>query len=724
MTNKLTYYLNRIRIIPKKTLIRRVFRFGWRTVLNIFQEARIRFFPPSLSDDVLKSAQGAPRLWRGSKIGGLFISEEDWQSRVHLLDEISPKVRSFIIEEADQICDHVFDLLGSGPFHFGKTLDWHLDFKSGYRFDPNVYFKRVHPAPFPGDYDIKVPWEVSRCQHFPRLGQAYQITEDEKYVCEFVAQIENWIDTNPWPYGVNWNCSMEVALRAINWLWGLAFFVHAPQITDSFLVDVAQCLYIHAEHILDNLERSEESGYAGNHYVSNLVGLIYLGVSCPYYFRAQHWLEFGVRELSNTITTQVWPDGVDYESSVSYHRLVTELVLSAVWLCQWNLVDVPNVIIDRLEKMLEFVENYTKPDGTVPIIGDQDNGRVHRLGIWKEPDLEWLDHQYLIAIGRNILGRKYSSELSDGSVSELIWWFGRKPKMTLQKEHSPLGNGSRAFKDGGFYFMRHKDLYLALRAGENGTCGLGGHTHNDIFSIELSAYGRTYIVDPGSYSYTSDPETRNLFRSSMYHNAVTLDNDDVNRIPDQELFRLENDAQVEICHWESNSEFDYFSGQHHAYERLENPVVHQRCIYFDKIEGYWLVRDILQGEGQHKLSINFQFLPMELERCSVDGACLYTVFDDGSNLALYFLGQNPDTLTLSDGWVSRSYGKRFKSTLLRWETEAELPFDFVYVLYPFVGDRPQIDEIKMPACFQKPPTIGWDALVAKGTYERSISYTV
>jgi len=37
------------------------------------------------------------------------------------------------------------------------------------------------------DADVKVPWELSRHQHFVTLGQAFVLTGDEKYAREFVA---------------------------------------------------------------------------------------------------------------------------------------------------------------------------------------------------------------------------------------------------------------------------------------------------------------------------------------------------------------------------------------------------------------------------------------------------------------------------------------------------------------------------------------------------------
>ena len=59
--------------------------------------------------------------------------------------------------------------------------------------------------------DIKVPWELSRFQHFTILGQAYILSKEEKYAQEFVNQVTDWIEHNPVGFGVNWACPMDVA---------------------------------------------------------------------------------------------------------------------------------------------------------------------------------------------------------------------------------------------------------------------------------------------------------------------------------------------------------------------------------------------------------------------------------------------------------------------------------------------------------------------------------
>jgi hypothetical protein len=323
---------------------------------------------------------------------------------VDAMCEVCPEAESLIIAAADRVCDHVFDLLGSGPTHLGEQIDWHVDFKTGHRFDPDKYYADVRPAPYPGGYDIKVPWELSRCQHFAWLGQAYWFTEDEKYAQEFVDQILDWIEKNPPQFGVSWACTMDVAIRAVNWLWGYYFFKDSPSLDDDFLLAFFKSLLGHGRHIFSNLEN--QGDFTGNHYLSNLVGLIYLGILCPEFKEARRWREFGLRELEKEMFKQVYPDGVDFEASTSYHRLVTEMFLSAVILARLNGHEFSQPFMERLEKMVEFVMYITKPDGTVPLIGDNDNGRLHRLKVWDPPEREWVDFRYLLAIGTVLFERE------------------------------------------------------------------------------------------------------------------------------------------------------------------------------------------------------------------------------------------------------------------------------------------------------------------------------
>jgi hypothetical protein len=124
--------------------------------------------------------------------------------------------------------------------------------------------------------DIKVPWELSRGHHLVLLAQTALLSGDEKYARECLAQMTSWIDANPTAQGVNWACPMDVAIRAVNWLWSLGLLAESPLMTEAWLTEVLASLVAHGRFLMGNLEVRDD-GVTTNHYLADLVGLLYLG---------------------------------------------------------------------------------------------------------------------------------------------------------------------------------------------------------------------------------------------------------------------------------------------------------------------------------------------------------------------------------------------------------------------------------------------------------------
>ena len=635
-----------------------------------------------------------------------FVDADRRRARVSAIRDCCSDAEALTTAAADRVCEHIFDLLGSGPKHLGEQIDWYRDFKSGYRWDPRTYYAGVRYNLDIG-HDIKVPWELSRCQHFAWLGQAYLFTGDEKHALEFTAQVTDWIEHNPPQFGVNWKCTMDVAIRVVNWLWGYYFFRDSPSLTREFRLQFFKSLLAHGRHIISNLEVGD---LTSNHYLSDLVGLVYLGIMLPEFKEAQRWREKGLSELWSEMGKQVYPDGADFEASTSYHRLVTELFLSPIILCQLNGIPVPDEVMERLEKMLEFVMHYNKPDGTVPLIGDADNGRLHRLNTWADPEREWVDHRYLLAIGAVLFEREDFAWAAGDQWEEAFWLLGQRPVLSYvegaiafkeqfdKKDLPPLRLGSRAFPHAGIHVMRHDDLYMIVDAGPNGQNCNGGHAHNDTLSFELCAYDKTFICDPGAYVYTADYRWRNTFRSTAYHNTIVVDGQEMNRFDERQLFRMRNDAIPEVHRWEVSDEYDVFDGEHSGYERLPNPVTHRRQVHFDKAEGFWIVRDSLTGRGEHRFDLYFHFAPMKLINDEGDSLTVRTDCEEGANLAVVPLQRDGLSVEISEGWVSYSYGTKVEAPIVKYSKVAEVPTEFVTILFPSKEQKmvKEIEEIAGP----------------------------
>jgi uncharacterized heparinase superfamily protein len=599
------------------------------------------------------------------------------------------------VNAADTCCRHVFDLLGSGPVSMGPTIDWHCDFTSGHRYDPSGHSVDLRPAAYPGGPDIKVPWELSRCQHLVWLGQAYWFTNEETYAREFVAQVTDWIAANPPRFGVNWASTMDVAIRAVNWLWAYHFLRPSPALTDAFLVSFHKSLLAHGRHIIANLERW--GPLTTNHYLADLAGLAYLGLLCPHFREAPTWRDFGLRELWREMGRQVYPDGVDFEASIAYHRLAVELFLSPIVLCQLQGVPVPDEVMRRLEKMLEFVMHYTRPDGTVPLIGDSDNGRLARLRAWDEPEREWVDHRYLLAIAA-VLFRRVDFGLAAGAHwHEAFWMWGERAlrfKEELDRASWPPPRPrSRAFADGGLYFMRDADAYVAVDAGPSGQIGHGGHAHNDTLSFEFHALGQSWVVDPGSYVYTADYGARHRYRSSSYHNIVVIDDQEINRIDERLLFRLSNDARPAVHAWDISEERDVLVAGHDGYRRLTPPASCRRAWWLDKQERGLLVCDEVEAEGLHRFAAHLHLMPSAV---ALDGHLAWVAPPAGEARLAVCVVAAPASSRLSShpSSISRSYGRHTPAPVLRVSGEFHDRLVLAVLLLPFRHrDRPSPDRL-------------------------------
>jgi hypothetical protein len=315
---------------------------------------------------------------------------------------------------------HYYDVLGSGLQHWGDSITWHQDILSK-RIWPLRYYKKLfYDLTGTGGSDVKIPWELSRFQHLLPLVQANLSTRDVKYAHEAAAQISDWLEKNPCPYGVNWTCAMEVAIRACNWLWAWWAFRDSPAWTADFQPRFLGSLWQHGRFIEKNLEN--KGGIRTNHYLADVVGLLFLGIMFPQFKGAAKWKEFGLQELPRCMAEMVYPDGVCWENSTAYHRLVLEFFAYSAILCRKNDLPLPEEFWQRLEKMFEFIMYAMRPDGRLPMIGDADDGRFFIFSNYYDWN-RW-DFRYLLSIGAVLFHRADFKEAAVECHGEVNWLLG------------------------------------------------------------------------------------------------------------------------------------------------------------------------------------------------------------------------------------------------------------------------------------------------------------
>lgn len=246
---------------------------------------------------------------------------------------------------------------------------------------------------------------------------------------------------------------------------------------------------------------------------------------------------------------------------------------------------------------------------------------------------------------------------------------------------------SKAFVQSGFYIMRHQNLYMIIDCLSANQQAPSAHKHNGRLSFELYAYDKTFIVDPGTYLYTANPYWRNRFRSSVFHNTLVVDKKEQNKFFFPFIFL--DKAIVKVNKWIVKEDHDFLEAEHNGYK----PVIHQRRIYFDKKEGYWMIKDILTGRGEHNFDLYFHFAPFEVIIDSKDPLTVKTRVS-GANIVVIPLETEGLSLSLEEGWVSSCYGIKEKAKVLKYSKRDKIQTSFTTLLYPFNSSLPSLEKLR------------------------------
>jgi uncharacterized heparinase superfamily protein len=593
-----------------------------------------------------------------------------WPLELPRASELAPELApaaAALIAEADEVLAGRVDVLGSGPTQIGPEVDWQRDFKSGYRWPPQ-FFMDLEVTRLDDDSDAKVPWDLSRSHHLLTLARAARLTGDPRYAQEVERQLSAWLDANPTGYGINWVQPMEIGLRAVNWVWLVRTLEPEFPVSGRLRARLAQSLHHHGRHVAATLEGSPY--LRSNHYLANILGLAVLGAALPG-AQARWWSRFARHAFERQIQAQVLGDGMDFEASVGYHGLVLEMFLLARVAAARRGAPQSTAYDARLRAMLDASRVLRHPDGTVPLFGDVDSGRVLPAGFARPGS-----HDAVLGLGAAVLE---TERLIDGAPHPEVAWTLGLPAWTRLASRKVVGAPpKRALPDAGIHVLEEDGIRVVVRCGDVGQNGNGGHAHNDAGSYELF-WGERIVVDPGTYLYTADPAARNAFRSTAAHSTVMVDGEEINPLPEA-LFQLPQFARPVTHDWHPGPG-PRLEISHDGYRRLAGAPIHRRR--FELAAGGVRVLDRLEGSGRHELCCRIQLVP-GASATALDDRRVELRAPGGAVLELAFAGELE--VTIDDGWVAPEFGVRERAPVVaawwRGELPAEIRHEFAVQARP------------------------------------------
>ena len=469
---------------------------------------------------------------------------------------------------------------------------WTEDFFTKFQYKSCFYMDARRQAILKGT-DVKVPWEIARMQSLFSLGLAYRASTNEKYVSKIIDIIRDFVICCPYKDGVNWNVSMEVSIRISNILLACELVKDSQLFDESFKRLLAQIVYEHMIHIRKNIENEKDGG---NHLLADILGLAVTSAAMPFLPGASDCAAYAQKMIHKELMRQVLADGGHFEGSVSYHRLVGEILCFSVLAQQKLGFSLTSEENERLLKMGEFTHSLRMPNGLVPQFGDNDSGRVFQL-----TNENTRDHDSFINLVTTVVsGRIVYPNKKDG-------FFVFAPEDTLVDRK--LFPAAKICEYPYFKLIKvqNNNLYLAFCGMTPELVNKVGHSHNDLLSFWLTVGDEEFIVDPGSGEYTGNIEVRNKLRSVNNHSTVSIDRHEQRQIPDD---------PTQVFMWRSTAESSLNCEQRQNDIRIKGKcsyilpsgklVTHERII--DMVDNRIRFHDIV-SDLEKECSISLPILP-------------------------------------------------------------------------------------------------------------------
>jgi Heparinase II/III-like protein/Heparinase II/III N-terminus len=596
--------------------------------------------------------------------GSFFFNSQSVDSSLAALRQRLPGHAQRIVVQAEKICSRRFDLLGYNDLDYGTLIDWHLDAVHNVRA-PRKAFHRVRYLDFAEVGDSKVTWELNRHQHLVTLAKAFRLTGDRRFSSEILLQWRHWNAQNPYPVGINWASSLEVAFRSLSWIWAHQLLQDSPEAA-GLPPEWLPALALHARHI----ERNLSTYFSPNtHLLGEGVALFFIGVMFPQWAAAERWKSLGWKMVLQEAERQVRADGFHFEQSTYYHVYALDFFLHSAVLASLNNVPIPTRFEQTLEKMLDALMLLARA-GPPPRFGDDDGGRVF------DPRRNRSEHLLdPLSTGAILFQRGDFKAVAGELREETLWLLGIEGVCQWDAlETVPSEEAAVALKEAGIYLLtgRTSQTQLVIHAGPHGAQS-GGHRHADALSLCLHSRGHALLLDPGTLEYVGPSGDRDLFRGTGMHNTVRVDG--LDQAEGAGPFSWQRLPQMKAERWIQGNSFDYVVATHDGYQRLSDPATHRRFVVSLR-NGTYLVRDVIEGKGNHGLEIPWHLGPdMQLVEHG-----LYRVKGASQGLALLTpAGHGWAEELRRESW-SPVYGQKAPMTVLRFTTSATLPAEFAVLL--------------------------------------------
>ena len=490
--------------------------------------------------------------------------------------------------------------------------------------------------------DARTNWELNRHFQFTMLAKNYYVTKDKKYFKELEDLFYDWNKNNPFLMGISWVSVMEVSIRAYSWIVTLVFLKEAGLTNEKILEDL-ECGIINMVDYT-NKHHSRYSS-ANNHLIVEMVVIGITGIM----FDAEEWYNKAIKILDKELFIQNYSDGVNKEHALHYQTFVMEAISLFMLIMKRNSINYPEKWNKLLDKMSKFMADNMDSNYNVAHLGDSDEGKILDLCGY------YLNHyKYAIELTGLLLGKKY---VSLDNVHENINWLFTEDEIDCVNEVYD-NTKSKCYKDGGYTLMKSvpesdDKVIFTIDHAELGFGSIAAHGHADSLSFTMNVNGNRVFIDPGTYIYHVDLESRNYFRKTINHNTICINDSDQSEMLGAFLWGKRANTSLEKYEITTNKEV--LIACHDGYK----PNFHKREFTYNR-KDLMQIRDTITGEGFNWTSTMVLDPEVEVVKLKENSISL-KVKEDIINVKV----NDELNIILEDIWVSEIYNNKVKSKAIK-----------------------------------------------------------
>jgi hypothetical protein len=566
-------------------------------------------------------------------------------------------------EAADAILSGKFRLFGSREWTLGFPPSWNRDPATG-TSAPLAFGKTLNYRDAAVVGNVKYLWEPNRHLELVTLAQAWRLTGEARFAQGCRTLVDSWIAQCPYMLGPNWTSSLELALRLVNWscawhlLGGDEAAVFADRGGEAFKARWLSAVRQHCHFITGHLSLYSS---ANNHLLGELLGLLLGSVTWPSWPESARWRARALRDFEQQALMQNGVDGVNKEQAIWYQHEVADMMLLAGLTARANGADFGAPFWERLEAMLGFLAACMDAGGHVPAFGDSDDAVIVRF----DPTADFRPYHSLLACGAVLFGRGDFKHKAGVFDAKSRWLLGDEAaaRFAAITADSSGERVRRSFGSGGYYilgdgFESAREVRLIVDAAPLGYLALAAHGHADALSFVLSVAGQPLLIDPGTYTYHTEPRWRGYFRGTSAHNTLRVDR--LDQSVSSGPFLWTRHARARCLVFDLGADRERLVAEHDGYRRLVDPLVHRREIVYERGARLVQVADYVYCASAHHIEIFWHFA--ETCRLTLDGDVARATREE-LELELRW----PLALTAcvvrgstdpAQGWISRRFGEK------------------------------------------------------------------